>query len=186
MVGFYSRKQNNINRYKSSFLPSALWFFNDGICALEKVHMRSTPSLRSFLTGTVWLTMAISRPFKEDRLALRLSMPLSSGRSMVRCPWLCARRQCLKLLNTSDLPRSEPLVRVSIRRVQGCTSSGVFKGGCRTLAHSSLGFPFYFSLLVASSFSCVVGGRMAWNLCYFVHCMCLYIFLQLFLRRIVP
>ena len=33
---------------------------------------------------------------------------------------------------------------------------------------------------------CVVGCRMAQNLFYFVHCMCLYIFLQLFVRRIVP
>ena len=32
----------------------------------------------------------------------------------------------------------------------------------------------------------VVGGRMARNQFYFVHCMCLYIFLQLFVRRIVP
>ena len=28
----------------------------------------------------------------------------------MRCHWLCARRQCLKLLNTSDLPRRKPLV----------------------------------------------------------------------------
>ena len=34
--------------------------------------------------------------------------------------------------------------------------------------------------------SCVIGGRMAWNLFHFVHCMRLYIFLQLFVRRIVP
>ena len=40
----------------------------------------------------VWLTMAFPRPFKEDRLALPLSTPLSSRRSMVWCPWLCARR----------------------------------------------------------------------------------------------
>ena len=67
-------------------------------------------SLRSFpnvafepVPVFVW-TMALSRPFKEDGLAL-----LSSRRSMVWCPWLCARRQCLKLLNTSDLPRSRRL-----------------------------------------------------------------------------
>ena len=30
------------------------------------------------------------------------------------------------------------------------------------------------------------GGRMARNLFHFVHCMCLDIFLQLFVRRIVP
>ena len=58
--------------------------------------------------------MAVSRPFKEDRPALPLSTPLSSRRSMVWCPWLCARRECLKLLNTRDLPRSKPFVRVAL------------------------------------------------------------------------
>ena len=33
---------------------------------------------------------APTHPVKEDRLALPLSMPLSSRRSMVWCPWLCA------------------------------------------------------------------------------------------------
>ena len=42
---------------------------------------------------------ALSRPSKEDRLALPLSRPLSSRRSMVCRLWLCTRRQCLKLLN---------------------------------------------------------------------------------------
>ena len=71
----------------------------DGIYALEKAHMHSTPSLRSvpkvaFETVPMFvrLTMALSRPFKEDRLALPLSTPLSSRRSVVRCPRLCARR----------------------------------------------------------------------------------------------
>ena len=82
--------------------------------------MRSTPSLRSFSNVAfetvpvfVWFTMALSRPFKEDRQALPLSTSLSSRRSMVWCPWLCARRWCLQLLSTSDLPRRKPLVRVS-------------------------------------------------------------------------
>ena len=39
---------------------------------------------------------------------------LLSRRSMVWCPWLRVRRWCLKLLNTSDLPRSKPLVRVAL------------------------------------------------------------------------
>ena len=54
-------------------------------------------------------TMAICRPFKEDRLALPVSTPFSSRRSMVcECAWLCACRYCLKVLNTLDLPRSKP------------------------------------------------------------------------------
>ena len=87
----------------------------------EKAHKRSTPSLRSFpnvvfetVPMLVWLTMALSRPFKEDRLALPLSTPLPSRRSLVWCLWLCARRQCLKLLNTLYLPRIKPLVTVAL------------------------------------------------------------------------
>ena len=65
----------------------------------NKKMEKPTPSLRSFpnvafvtVPRFVWLTMALSRPLKEDRLALPLSTPLSSRRSMVQCPWLCARR----------------------------------------------------------------------------------------------
>ena len=51
---------------------------HDGIYALgRKGHMRSTPSLRSFPSVAletvpmfVWSTMALSRPFKEDRQVL--------------------------------------------------------------------------------------------------------------------
>ena len=70
----------------------------DGIYALQKSHMRFTPPLSSFpsiafvtVPMFVSLTMALSRPFKEDRQALPLPMPLSSRRSMVWCHWLCAR-----------------------------------------------------------------------------------------------
>ena len=56
----------------------------DGIYALGKTHMRSTSSFRSFPNvafGTVpmfvWLTMALSRPFKEDHLALSLTIVYS-------------------------------------------------------------------------------------------------------------
>ena len=57
----------------------------DGIHGPGKPHMRSTTSLTSFpnvafetVPMFVWLTMARSRPFKEDRLALPLSTPHSS------------------------------------------------------------------------------------------------------------
>ena len=45
--------------------------------------------------------MALFHPFKKDRRAFPLSTPPSSRRSMVSCPWLCARRSCFKLLNIS-------------------------------------------------------------------------------------
>ena len=94
----------------------------DGIYALGKAHnMCSTQFLRSFpnvafemVPVFIWLTMALSHPFKEDCLVFPLSMPLSSRWSMVLCHWLCACRKCLKLLNISDLVRSKPLVRVAL------------------------------------------------------------------------
>ena len=71
----------------------------DGIYALGKAHMHRTPSLRSFpniafktVPMLVWLTMALSRPLKEDRLALPLSTPLSSRRSMVWCSCFTCNR----------------------------------------------------------------------------------------------
>ena len=70
------------------------------IYAPGKTHMRSTTSLRSF-PNVAFETVCSSdwrRPSlvlsNDDRLALPLSTPLSSRRSMVSCPWLCARRQC--------------------------------------------------------------------------------------------
>ena len=66
----------------SIFLISSV---QDGNDALGKAHTHSTTSLRSFpkvvleiVSMFVWLTMALSRPFKEDPLALPLSTPLSS------------------------------------------------------------------------------------------------------------
>ena len=58
---------------------------HDGIDVLRKAHMCSTPSLISVSIVTfemvlmfIWLTMALSRPVKEDHLVLPLFMPLSS------------------------------------------------------------------------------------------------------------
>ena len=62
----------------------------DDFYALGKALMCSTPSLRSFpnvafetVPMFVSLMMALSHPFEEDRLALRLSAPLSSRRPFV-------------------------------------------------------------------------------------------------------
>ena len=61
------------------------------------LHPVFIPSLRSFCNVAfetvpmfVWLTMALSRPLKEDHLAIPLSTSLSRG-LMVWCPWFCAR-----------------------------------------------------------------------------------------------
>ena len=69
----------------------------DGISVLGKAYMLSTLSLRSFPNVTfetvpmfIWLTMALSCPFKENHLTLPLWTPLFSRQSMVWCPWLCS------------------------------------------------------------------------------------------------
>ena len=70
----------------------------------------------------------------------------------------------------------------SLRHVQGSTPTGVFEGGCQPLTHFSLGFPFHFSLFVASSLnlSQSIGGHgwllppalSSWRLrLYRLHCL---------------
>ena len=62
----------------------------EGMYALGKAHiMRSTPSLRSFpnvaletVPMLVWLTMALSRPLKEDRKLIRAEKNASKSSSM--------------------------------------------------------------------------------------------------------
>ena len=82
----------------------------DGIYELGKAHMHSTPYFRSFpyiafemVPVFIWLMMALSRPFKEDHLALPLSTPL-----LPRDQW------CDVLGFSSGLLKSKPLVRVSL------------------------------------------------------------------------
>ena len=71
---------------------SVAWFSSvqDGIYALGKTHMRSTPTLTSFpnvafetVPMLVRLTTALSRPSTKIVLAHPLSKPLSSRRSVV-------------------------------------------------------------------------------------------------------
>ena len=98
----YRHKQTNTDTNKGNVLKENKYrhkqkrfsSVQDGIYALGKAHMFSIPSLRSFpnVPMFVWLMMALSRPFTEDRPALPLSTLLSSRRSMVWCPWLCTRR----------------------------------------------------------------------------------------------
>ena len=125
---FPGRSDRSLGTFAQAYWARQYWIptnvvqfssVQDGIYALGNAQMRSTQSLRRFhsiafetVPMFVWLTMALSRPFKEYRLPLPLSTPLFSRRSMAWCPWLCTRKLCLKLLSTSDLPRSKPLVRV--------------------------------------------------------------------------
>ena len=81
------RERSDINVWTRVSFGSMLWcklfsgrsshsvqFSSRCVCALGKVRMCSAPSLR------------------VDHLALPLSTPLSSTRSVVWCPWLCACR----------------------------------------------------------------------------------------------
>ena len=53
----------------------------------------------------------------------------------------------------------------SLRYVQGSTRIAVFEGGCRPSTYSCLGFPFHFSLFVASSFN-MWGWWHVWPDCH--------------------
>ena len=65
--------------------------------------------------------------------------------------------------------------------VHGSTPTGVFKGECQPLTHSSLGFPFHFSFFVASSLN-LWGWWHVWSVtpwgnpvdgrgdCFHLHC----------------
>lgn len=59
-------------------------------------------SCKTFSTEGTCTHLVLSCPFKEDRWALPMSMPLPSRGSMVSGLWLWANSYCLKLLNTSD------------------------------------------------------------------------------------
>ena len=88
----------------------------------ESPRMRFTSSLKSFQSVAFLkfkhcsmhvrrLAMVLSRPSKVDRRPfLTFSKPLFSRRPTTWCPWLSARRQHVKLLNNSDVPRRKPLV----------------------------------------------------------------------------
>ena len=91
--------------------------------ALHSVSLRGFPSV-AFETVPmfVWLTMALSRPVKENGLAHPLSTPPSSRRSMLWCTWFCARRLRLKFLNTSDISsETKATVMVAFARQSICS-----------------------------------------------------------------
>ena len=91
----------------------------DGIAMCSEKPICTPPPLSKWClwnSSNVHLTDngLLSHPFKEDRLALPFSTPLSSRWSIMWCPWLCDHRNCLNLLNISDLPRTNPLVKVAL------------------------------------------------------------------------
>ena len=89
--------------------------------------------------------------------SLPLPPPPTLRRSMVWCPWLCARRSVVSQASqqaSADLPRSKPLMRValpaslsagrfpSLRHVHGSTPAGVFESGlCRPSDTFQSGLP---------------------------------------------
>ena len=117
-----------------------------GMFALGKARLCSTPCLSSFTSVAietvpmlVGLAMALPRPFTEESSsASSFNAPLFRAITDVI---LSALRPQLKLLNTSDLPRREPLAMdvlpdylidhfLRLRHVRDSTSTGVFENGC--------------------------------------------------------
>ena len=64
-------------------LPSLRWFPR----RFPSAAFETVPVL-------VWLTIALSHPFKADRRPMPFLFLRFSQAMMVRCPWLCARRLC--------------------------------------------------------------------------------------------
>ena len=136
----------------------------NGIYALRKVHMRSTPSLK-FPQRCLWSSSSVRR---IDDGPLSSFQGRSSSASSFHASVLQAIGGVLSLALcpqvVSQAPCSKPLVRVAFPAIvsarsflftpacsRQCTHR-VFEGGCWPLTHSSLGgFPFHFSLFVASS-----------------------------------
>ena len=111
---------------------------------LKCLYMHSTPSPRSFSNvwplkqfQWVWVMTALAHPFKEDRLALPLSTPLSSRQLMVWCSWLCAHRYCPQPLVTAALPASLPAQ--SFPFTAACPVQHTRQSACSVISlHSSM------------------------------------------------
>ena len=119
------------------------------------------PHLSEVFQSCLWNNSNVRRTFKEDRLALLLSTLLSSRWSMMWCLWFVSAGSVSSSSTLQVFRGASHLWELlcppvyllshflSLRHVQGSTSTGIFKGGCRPLTHSSLGFPFHFSFFVA-------------------------------------
>ena len=143
----------------------------EGIDALGKAHMRSIPSLsdvspilplKRFQCSSDWRrpSLVLSRKIVWRFLFQRLSPPgdqwydvlgfLPAG-SVSSFSTLQIFREASNLWGLL----CPPVVLLgrfpSLLHIQDSTPPGVFEGGCRPSTHSSLGFSFHFSLLVASA-----------------------------------
>ena len=140
-----------------------------------------TPScLRSFPTVAsetvpmfIRLMMALSCPFKEDRLSLPLSFThsftssffysllqtINGVMSLALCPQVVSEApqhfRSSEKQATCEASFAHQcicsVISLHSRHVQGSTPTGVFEGGCQPFTHSSQGFPFHISLFAASS-----------------------------------
>ena len=153
------------------------------IYALGKGHMCSTSSLSSFPNVAfetvplfVWLTMVLSRPFK-DHLAFPRPLPLSSRDQLCVSLALCLNGSVSSFSAIQILREASHLWGLlcppvylldcfhSLRHVQGSTPTGVFEGIYRPWIHCTLDFPFHFSLFVASSLN-LWGWWHVWSDCH--------------------
>ena len=86
---FFQGRLSTSSSFHISLLQAVRGVMSLALCP-QVVSLRSSLTLPLKWFKSLWFTMALSRPFKEDRLALPLSTPLSSRQSMVCCPRLCA------------------------------------------------------------------------------------------------
>ena len=106
--------------------------------------------------------MALSRPFKgrsssASSFHASLLQAIDGVVSLALCPQVVFQApqqfRSFEKRATCEGCFSPPVCLLghfpSLRHVQGSVPTGVFEGGCRPSTHSSLGFPFHFSLFVA-------------------------------------
>ena len=111
----------------------------------------------------VWLTMAFStfqgRSSRASSFYASLLQTINDVMSLTLCPWVVS--QALQHFRSSG--RTPPVMFFCspvihlvghlpwLWHIQESMSTDVLEGGCWTSTHASLGFPFHFSLFVASS-----------------------------------
>ena len=97
----------------------------------------------------VWLTMTLSRPFKEDRLVIASFIAFSSRRSysLALCPQVASQPSQHFRYSEKQATCEGCFARQSVYHHSGISwqyTQRIFQGGCRPSTHCSLGFPFHF------------------------------------------
>ena len=143
-------------------------YFFYPICALYPVwEVSPTLPLKQFYCSFDWRWPFFVFWRKIVSRALVLSTPLNSRRFSASCPQVVCqdpphffktRINCYSCFSSQSLLCHSP----SLHRAQGSTNTGVCEGGCWTLTHASLNFPFHFSIFETRSLTL----RGWWHVCH--------------------